>query len=293
VIPAAFAYARPTSLADALEQLAPSGAGASGGGVKVLSGGQSLIPLLRLRLASADKLVDIGGLSELRNIRELPDGGLGIGATVTYREVLDSALATARAPLLALAISGIGDVQVRNRGTLGGSIAHADPASDLPAIALALDATLAVRSGNGERTVAAADFFQGAFATALGEGELLTEIRIPAQPAGTGMAYRRLEQRASGYSIVGVAAVVARSGGSVTRARVAITGVGDVAYRAAGVESALVGSAGDADAIAAAAAHAVDGVTVASDIHAGAEYRAEMARVHTRRAIEAALAAGD
>lgn len=288
MIPAAFAYTRPTSLADALEQLA-----AGGGGAKVLAGGQSLIPLLRLRLASADTLIDIGGLAELRKIRELPDGGLGIGANVTYREVLDSAVATARVPLLALAIPGIGDVQVRNRGTLVGSIAHADPASDMPAIVLALEATLALRSRRGERVVAAADFFEGAFSTDLGDDELLTEIRIPAQPAGAGMAFRRLEQPASGYSIVGVAAVVGRSGGSVTTARVGITGVGDAAYRASAVEAALTGTSGDPAAIAAAAAHAADGIMVASDIHAGAEYRAEMARVHTRRAIEAALAAGD
>jgi carbon-monoxide dehydrogenase medium subunit len=287
VIPAAFGYARPTDLADVLEQIA-----ASGGGAKVLAGGQSLIPLLRLRLASAETLVDIGGLPELRKIRELPDGGLGIGATVTYREVLDSDLATAKIPLLALAITGIGDVQVRNRGTLGGSIAHADPASDMPAIVLALEAGLALRSRRGERVVAAADFFKGSFATDLADDELLTEIRIPSQPAGAGMAYQRLEQRASGYSIVGVAAVVARSAGSISTARVAITGVGDAAYRASAVEAALVGTKGDASAIAAAAAHAADGVTVASDIHAGTEYRAEMARVHTRRAIEAALAAG-
>ena len=288
MIPAAFEYTRPTDLADALEQLA-----VSGGGAKVLAGGQSLIPLLRLRLASADKLVDIGGLPELRKIRELPDGGLGIGASVTYREVFDSALATARVPLLALVIPGIGDVQVRNRGTLVGSIAHADPASDMPAIVLALEAELVIRSRRGERVVPAAGFCQGAFATDLADDELLTEIRIPAQPAGAGMAYRRLEQPASGYSIVGVAAVVGRSGGKVKTARVAITGVGDLAYRAAAVETALIGTSGDPAAIAAAAAHAADGITVASDIHAGAEYRAEMARVYTRRAIEAALAAGD
>ena len=163
MIPAAFAYARPTDLADVLEQLA-----AGGGGAKVLAGGQSLIPLLRLRLASAETLVDIGGLSELRKIRELPHGGLGIGATVTYREVLDSELATNRVPLLALAIPGIGDVQVRNRGTLVGSIAHADPASDMPAVVLALEAELAIRSKRGERVVPAIGFCSGAFATGPG-----------------------------------------------------------------------------------------------------------------------------
>jgi aerobic carbon-monoxide dehydrogenase medium subunit len=288
VIPAAFDYARPTSVAEALDKLA-----AGRGLAKVMAGGQSLIPLMRLRLARCDTVVDIGGLSELRTIRELPNGGLGIGALATYRDVLDSDLARSRVPLLALVIPGIGDVQVRNRGTLGGAVAHADPASDMPAVVLALDARIVIRSKSGERVVAASDFFEGAFATDLAEDELLTEIRIPSQPPGAGMAFRRLEQRASGYSIVGVAAVVGRTAGSVTTARIGITGVGDVAYRATAVEAALIGTSGDAAAIAAAAAHAADGITVGSDIHADAAYRAEMAQVETRRAIEAAFAAGD
>jgi len=288
VIPAAFSYTRPATLGQALDQLA-----ASGGSAKVLAGGQSLLPLLRLRLARAEALVDIGEISELRAIRALPDGGVAIGALATYREVLESDLAVGRVPLLAMTIPGIGDVQVRNRGTLGGALAHADPASDIPALALAVDARIVVRSKRGERVIAAADCFLGAFATDLAEDELLTEIRIPAQPKGAGMAFRRLEQKASGYSIVGVAAVVGRTSGSVTTARIGITGVGDVAYRATGVEAALIGTNGDPTAIAAAAAHAVDGVTVASDIHADAVYRAEMARVETRRAIEAAFAACD
>jgi carbon-monoxide dehydrogenase medium subunit len=288
VIPAAFSYARPKSIAEALDLLA-AGQGTS----KVLAGGQSLIPLLRLRLARPEQLVDIGGLAELRAIRELPDGGVAIGALATYTEVYESALATSRAPLLALTIPGIGDVQVRNRGTLGGSIAHADPASDMPAVVLALDARLVLRSRGGERVVAAGDFFEGAFATDLAEDELLTEIRIPSQPAGAGVAFRRLEQKASGYSIVGVAAVVGRTAGSITTARIGITGVSDVAYRASGVEAALIGTSGDAAAVAAAAGHATDGVVAGSDIHADGTYRAEMAQVETRRAIEAALAAAD
>ncbi len=288
MIPAAFDYARPTSVAEALDKLA-----AGRGLAKVMAGGQSLIPLMRLRLARCETVVDIGGLSELRAIRELPNGGLGIGALATYRDVLDSDLARSRVPLLALVIPGIGDVQVRNRGTLGGAVAHADPASDMPAVVLALDAQIALRSQAGERVIAATSFFEGAFATDMAEDELLTEIRIPAQPADAGMAFRRLEQRASGYSIVGVAAVVGLTSGSVTTARIGITGVGDVAYRASAVETALLGSSGDATAIAAAAGHAADGVTVNADIHADASYRAEMARVETRRAIEAALAAGN
>ncbi len=288
MIPAAFEYDRPSSVTEALDILARSG-----GTAKVLAGGQSLIGLLKLRLARPERLVDIGGLSELRGIRELPDGGIAIGALVTYREVLDSEMATTHVPLLAMAIADIGDVQVRNRGTLAGSIAHADPASDMPAVVLALDARIVARSASGERVIPATSFFEGPFVTDLGEAELLTEIRIPAQPSGVGMAYRRLEQPASGYSIAGAAAVVGRTGGSVTTARIGITGVGEVAYRARAVEAALVGTSGDPAAIVAAAAHAADGVAVGSDIHADAVYRAEMARVHVRRAIEAALAAAD
>jgi carbon-monoxide dehydrogenase medium subunit len=286
VIPAAFDYARPTSLDEALTLLA-RGAGSA----KVLAGGQSLLPLMRLRLASPGKLIDIGRIAELRAIRDLGGGATGIGALATYRDVLDSKLATANHPILASAIPGIGDVQVRNRGTLGGAIAHADPASDMPAILLALDASIVIRSGAGERVVGIDGFFQGAFATDLAEDEILTEIRLPATPAGAGMAYCSIEQPASGYSMVGVAAVVGRAGGAISSARVAITGVADVAYRPTGVEKALIGSDGGSAAIDAAAAHATDGREVSSDFNANAEYRAAMAAVHTSRAIEAALAA--
>ena len=180
---------------------------------------------------------------------------------------------------------------MRNKGTIGGSVAHADPASDIPAVLLALEATFVVRSKSGERRIAATSFFQGAFQTALADGELLTEIVIQPPSDELGSAYRKLSQPASGYSIVGVAAV----GRPVRRhdrdGAIAITGVGDVAYRAAAVESALIGSDGSAAAIAAAAAHATDGQTVASDIHADATYRAQMATVYVRRAIEGALEA--
>lgn len=288
MIPAAFDYARPTSLDEALVLLARGA-----GNAKVLAGGQSLLPLMRLRLASPGQLIDIGRIAELRTIRDLGGGATGIGALATYRDVLDSELATGNHPILATAIPMIGDVQVRNRGTLAGSIAHADPASDLPAILLALEGTLVIRSGNGERVVAVDGFFQGAFATDLGQDEILTEIRLPATPDGAGMAYRAIEQPASGYSMVGVAAVIGRVGDSIGYARIAITGVGNVAYRATAVEAALLGSDGGAAAIEAAAAHAADGQVVGSDFNADAEYRTAMAQVYTRRAVEAALAAID
>ncbi len=210
MIPAEFEYDRPATVAEALAILARNP-----GSAKVLAGGQSLLGLMRLRLARPERLVDIGRLDELKGIRALPDGGLAIGALATYREVLDSALATSRVPLLAMTIADIGDVQVRNRGTVVGSIAHADPASDMPAVVLALEAAIVARSSSGERIVPATSFFEGAFVTDLAEDELLTEIRIPAQPAGVGMAYRRFEQPASGYSIAGAAAVVGRTGGVV------------------------------------------------------------------------------
>jgi carbon-monoxide dehydrogenase medium subunit len=288
VIPAAFDYARPASLDEALKLLARGA-----GNAKVLAGGQSLLPLMRLRLASPGQLIDIGRIAELRTIRDLGNGATAIGALATYRDVLDSTLATGNHPILAIAIPIIGDVQVRNRGTLAGSIAHADPASDVPAILLALDASLVLRSSSGERVVAVDGFCLGAFATDLGEDEILTEIRLPASPAGVGMAYCSIEQPASGYSMVGVAAVIGRTGGTISHARIAITGVADVAYRATAVEAALLGMDGTAAAIAAAATRATDGQTVGSDFNANAEYRAAMAQVHTRRAIEAALAAID
>jgi carbon-monoxide dehydrogenase medium subunit len=199
-------------------------------------------------------------------------------------------LVSERCPLLVEVINDIGDVQVRNRGTLGGSLAHADPASDIPAAALALDATVALRSVAGQRAGPADGFFVGAFSTAIKPTELLIEVRVPALPSGAGWAYRQLAQPASGYSLVGVAAVVARTDGVISHARVGITGVGEVAYRAKAVEAALLGSDASADAIAAAAAHATDGQEVNADIHADATYRAAMAIIHVRRALEAALA---
>ncbi len=284
MIPAQFAYTRPSSIEEALRILARQEPG-----TKVISGGMSVLPLLKLRLAEVDTLVDIGRLPELHGIREGADGGVVIGSAVTYREVLESALVAQRAPLLTEVVRDIGDVQVRNRGTLGGSLAHADPASDIPAAALALDAKLALRSVEGQRAGPVDGFFLGAFDTAIKPTELVVEIRIPPQPAGSGAAYRQLTQPASGYSMVGVAAVVGWSAGAVSHARVAITGVGEVAYRAKAVEAALLGSDASAAAIAAAAAHAIDGQQVNSDIHADADYRGAMAVVFTRRAIEAAL----
>ncbi|MFL5668726.1 MAG: FAD binding domain-containing protein [Chloroflexota bacterium] len=278
MIPAAFDYQRPASVDEALTAI-------SGGDVKILAGGQSILPLLKMRLASADTLVDIGRLTDLRGMREQADGGYEVGALTTYADII----AGTTLPWVAEAVEGIGDVQVRNRGTVGGSIAHSDPASDLPAIALALDYSAVLRSVGGERTVPLDGFFEGAFQTAAAPDELLVAIRRGSVPAGAQGAYKKLEQPASGYSIVGVAAVIAFSGGSVTHARIGITGVGEAPYRAKAVEEALLTSDGSQSAVAAAAEHAADGQLVNSDIHADREYRSRMAVVYTRRAIEAAL----
>ncbi len=282
MIPAAFGYQRPASLDEALRILA------SNGEAKVLAGGQSLLPLLKLRIAAAETLVDIGRIAELKGVRQLPDGRLAVGALTTYRELADSP--ARHYGVLGDALPGIGDVQVRNRGTIGGAIAHADPASDMPACLLALDAELVARSAGGERTIPIDGFFEGSFATGLEPGEILTEIRLPGPRKDAGSAYASLEQSASGYALVGAAAVVfVGEGRRIAGANVALTGVGDHAYRARAVEAALAGSDGSAGAIEAAAAHATDGVEVAGDIHADRAYRTAMAAVYTRRAIEAAL----
>lgn len=278
MIPAAFAYRRATSLDDALAALA-------GGNAKVLAGGMSLLPLMKLRLAQPTTLVDIGRLSELKGSGPTGDGGFFVGALATYADILETTqLGFARDCIL-----GIGDVQVRNRGTVGGAISHADPASDLPALGLALDYSVVLRSSRGERTLPLDGFFTGAFQTGIAPDEILVKIVRGPLPAGAVGSYLKMEHPASGYSIVGVCAVVASSGGSITHARVALTGVGEVAYRAKGVEAALLASDGSAVAVAAAAEHATEGQTVNGDIHADRDYRARMAVVYTRRAIEAAL----
>jgi carbon-monoxide dehydrogenase medium subunit len=280
VIPAAFSYQRATSLDEAVAALA-----ASKGSAKVIAGGMSLLPLMKLRLAHADTLIDIGRLAELKGHGPTPDGGYSIGALATYAEVL----AATQLGIARECLSGIGDVQVRNRGTIGGALSHADPASDAPALALALDYAVVLRSARGERTLPLDGFFRGAFETAIAPDEILVKAVRGPLPSGAAGSYQKMGHPASGYAIVGVAAVVASSGGSISHARVALTGVGEVAYRAKAVEAALLGSDGSPAAAAAAAEHATDGQIVNGDIHADRDYRARMAVVYTRRAIDAAL----
>lgn len=284
--PAEFDYRAPTALADALHLLQ-----GRDGVAKVLAGGQSLLPLMKLRLAEAGTLVDIGRIAELRGIREDGDAVV-IGATTTYRDLIDSAVIGRRVPLLVETVRQIGDMQVRSRGTIGGSLAHADPAGDLPATVLALDARITAEGSGGTRTIQAGDFFTGMLTTALKEGEVLTSVRVPAlDQARAGSAYLKHRHPASGYAVVGVAAIVRLAAdGTCQEVRVGITGAGSLAMRAAAVETALKGKRPDDATLAEASSHAAEGLDLLSDTYASAEYRGHLAQVLTRRALAAAAA---
>jgi carbon-monoxide dehydrogenase medium subunit len=277
VIPAAFDYHRATSIDDALASLKSGG--------KLLAGGHSLVPAMKLRLAVPGRLIDIGRLTELTGIREV-GGQIEIGAATTHHDVATSRLVRDRCPMVAETAALIGDPQVRNRGTIGGSIAHADPAADYPAVILALDADIHLRSAEGSRVVKADDFFRGLFEVNLQPDELIVAVRFT--PARTA-AYEKLHQRASRFAIVGVAAVLDVSAGTIGSARVAVTGASTHAARLPAVEAALAGKPADADTARAAATLATV-EDVSSDIHASAEYRGAMVKVFARRAIDAALA---
>jgi aerobic carbon-monoxide dehydrogenase medium subunit len=284
MIAESFDYHVPKTLAEAARLVAQFG-----GEGKLVAGGHSLIPLMKLRLASPKHLIDLGRIAELAYIRE--DGEkIQLGATTTHYRIESSDLLKAKCPLLAETAREIGDVQVRNKGTIGGSLTHADPAGDWPAAILALDAELQAMSARGERWIPAREFFVGLLTTALKGDEILTAIRVPALPARSGDAYVKLHHPASGFAVVGVAArVTLGEKGSVERAAVGITGIGSKAYRATAVENVLAGKSPSAKRLAEAAAHAVDGVEANSDLYASAEYRAHLARVYTRRALEKVL----
>ena len=284
MIPSAFDYFAPRSLEEALQLLAQHGPEA-----KLLAGGHSLLPLMKLRLAAPRVLIDLGKVGGLSYIRE--DGGrIALGAMTTHAEIEHSDLLKRRAPLLAETAAEIGDVQVRNCGTLGGTAAHADPAADYPAALLVLDAEFVLASPQGTRTVAARDFFVDMLTTVLAPGEILTEVRLAADGVRTGSAYKKLHQLASGFAIVGVAArVTLEASGRCAGVAVGITGVAPKPYRATGVERGLGGQTLDSKRIAEAAVQAARGVGPLSDLHASARYRAAMATVFTRRALAAAL----
>jgi carbon-monoxide dehydrogenase medium subunit len=284
MIPNAFEYFAPTSLDGALNLLAQGGEDA-----KLLAGGHSLLPMMKLRLTSPARLIDLGRIAELRDIREEGDT-IAIGAMTTHADIKRSDLLRRRAALLPETAAEIGDVQVRNRGTIGGSAAHADPAGDYPAALLALEAQFTLASTKGTRTVAAKEFFVDILTTVLEPGEILTGIRLQAVKTRSGAAYCKLHQPASGFALVGVAAhLVFGNGGRCQRARVAITGVASKPYRATAVERLLERHSIDAKRIATAAARAAEGVEPRADMHASARYRAAMAQVFARRALTRAF----
>ncbi|CCH69952.1 MAG TPA: xanthine dehydrogenase family protein subunit M [Phycicoccus elongatus] len=281
MIPSSFEYVAPTSVEDALAALAE--AGDEG---KVLAGGQSLLPVLRMRLNAPEKVIDLGRVEGLRGIREDGDT-IVIGAMTTHDEVANSELVKEHAALLAKATAEVADPQIRHRGTLGGAIVHADPAGDLGAPVLALDAEMVIAGPGGERTVAAKDFFTDLFETAVGDGELLTAIRIP-KHTGWGAHYEKFVRVAHQWSIVGVAATVKADGGTISEAKIGLTNMGSTPLRAASVEAALAGkSASD---VADACSSAADGTNPPSDLNGDADYRRHLATVLTSRAVAAAAA---
>jgi carbon-monoxide dehydrogenase medium subunit len=280
MIPASFRYHRPKSVPAAIRLLQQHGPDA-----KVLAGGQSLLPLMKMRVSAPQHLIDVTRIPVLARVRFV-DGLLRVGATATHRTIEASSVVRRRAPVLAETAAAIGDLQVRNLGTVGGSLAHADPASDYPAAVLALDAEMIVAGPSGERAVPASEFFRGIMTTAVGPGEMLTEVRISEAGDGSGQAYLKMANPASGFALTGVAATVAvDSHGRCTLARIGITGVASVAFRASAVEQALMGQMLTDDVIERAAAVADAGVDAIDDLHAGAEYRRRLARVLTRRAV--------
>jgi aerobic carbon-monoxide dehydrogenase medium subunit len=283
--PASFEYHAATSVAEAIALLARYGDEA-----KLLAGGHSLIPVMKLRFASPAHLVDIARIPGLSSITDA-GSAVHIGATARHADVVASAVVKGKAPLLSEVASHIGDPLIRNMGTIGGSLAHADPAADLPAAMLALGATLVATGSGGTRTIAADDFFTDVFATALRANEILTEIRIPAQGAGSGGAYEKNPDPASGYAIVGIAVQLQVAGGKIAAARTGMTGLGPKAMRLAEVEGALTGQPATAATLDAAAARAADGLVLVDDAKGSAAFKANLARVHARRALGRALAA--
>jgi aerobic carbon-monoxide dehydrogenase medium subunit len=282
MIPAKFEYVRPLSVDEAVRALADGGDDA-----KVIAGGQSLLPLLRLRLAYPDLLVDLGGLQELRGVSDV-GGALLIGPRTTLYQLVHDPLIAEHSGLLAQAAGTVADPAVRHRATLGGALAHADPAGDLPAVVLALNGTMIVTGPAGQREVAAADFFVDYLTTVLGPGDILTGIRVPKLGKDWGYRYEKFHRTAQAWAIVGVAALARRSNGQVAEARVGLTNMGPVPIRAAAVEAAVAGADASAATLTAAAAAAAEGTNPPADLHGAPDYRSHLARVLTGRALAAA-----
>jgi aerobic carbon-monoxide dehydrogenase medium subunit len=285
MIPAKFDYIKPGSVDEAVQALASGGEDA-----KVIAGGQSLLPLLRLRLSYPDLLVDVGALDELRGVTDSGDTLL-IGATTTHYQLVHDPLIAEHCGLIAEAAGMVADPAVRHRGTFGGSLAHGDPAGDLPAVAVALGATMVARGPGGEREIAATDFFVDYLTTTLQPGEILTGVRVPKLGGDWGYRYEKFHRTAQAWAIVGVAAMARRSNGHVAEARVGLTNMGSVPVRASAVEAAAAGAEATRDALNAAAASADDGTEPPADLHGAPDYRRHLARVLTGRALAAAAGA--
>jgi aerobic carbon-monoxide dehydrogenase medium subunit len=281
MIPSAFDYARPSTVDEAIAALQAGGEDA-----KIMGGGQSLMPVLRLRMASPSVVVDTTRIDEMKGISDSGDA-ISIGAGETHHAVMNHPLVKEHVPLLAQATATVADPQIRHRGTVGGALAHADPAGDLPAVAQALDAQFTIAGPTGRRTVGAAEFFQDYFTTAVGPDEVLVSMSFPKLGAGWGTHYEKFNRTAQAWAIVGVAAAVKTEGGKITEARVGLTNMGPTPVRASAVEAALVGAATMAD-IEAAAANATQGTSPTSDIHAQSDYREHLATVLTKRAVATA-----
>jgi carbon-monoxide dehydrogenase medium subunit len=284
MIPQKFEYIVPTSLGDAVNLLQKHG-----GRAKILAGGHSLIPMMKLRLAGPEFLIDIGRIPELSYVKE-ESSKIRIGALTTHYAIETSDVIRRRLSALADAAGLIGDIQVRNKGTIGGSIAHADPAADYPASIFAFDATIVTLGPNGERQIPAAKFFVDMMTTALEQNEIVREIHIPVKSGKTGSAYVKMAQKASGFAICGAAAFIEFDGsGALSNVAVGMTGVGSYAFRAGKTEAALRGQKPTVAAIKSACDRAGDGIIALDDIHASADYRLDLARIYARRAVEAAI----
>lgn len=279
MIPESFDYQRASTVSEAISLLQQHGEDA-----KIVAGGHSLVPTMKLRLATPGTLIDIGGISELKYINDKGDY-LAIGAGATHWMIESSDLIQKKAPGLSQAAAQVGDVQVRNRGTIGGVLAHSDPQADYPGVVLALDATLVVQGSRGERTIAVSDYFTGLWETALGDDELLTEVRIPTDSANANSCYLKFPQPASRYPYVGCAVAMDSSAGSCSDIRVGFSGVGETAFRDSGIEDALRGNTLNESAIASASAKAAEGRSVLSDVFVSEEYRRAMAQVYVKRAL--------
>jgi aerobic carbon-monoxide dehydrogenase medium subunit len=278
-----FTFDRPATIEEAVTSLGRSPE------AKVIAGGHSLIPLMKLGLAEPSQLVDLGRIRQLREIKS-ESGAIVVGALATHRSIADHAAINKTLAALAEAAGAVGDLQVRSRGTIGGSLAHADPAADEPAPTLAFDATIRVIGPKGRRDIQAREFFKGPFETALAANEIVTDVRFPSPTGRSGSAYVKFAHPASRFAIVGVAAAVSlRGDGTVERAAIGVTGASAAPFRATAAERALVGTRGDASAIVAAAAKAAEGTTALADLVASADFRQHLVTVYARRALELAI----